>query len=279
MKLFNAFVLFAFILVSAVGQRSLAQTNSTIRTGRPGQAIGAYVVGTEIFQVQSGLDYGSLISDTSSEHFGVLSSVLRYGLSERFELSALISFMNDHQSGSVVPSTSETKSGISDLHLGFRINLIDKPDGWKPGLGLQTRFRTTFVNPDFRSKNLAPILILATNNKLSSSMALATNFGVSYDGSTAIPAYLYVINVSRSFAESWGAFVEVYGRSKSSIGSVYADTGVAYSVNSDLQFDLYGGGGRNHGVTDTFVSVGISWRKTPNSDSFKPEAERVLLEK
>lgn len=34
-----------------------AQFNPTIRTGRPGQSIGPYTVGREVFQVQTGMGY------------------------------------------------------------------------------------------------------------------------------------------------------------------------------------------------------------------------------
>ena len=237
-----------------------AQSNSTIRTGRPGQSIGPYVVGTDYFQVQSGVDRAITRAD-SKTNTTLLNNVLRYGLNESFEVSSVITLQEDSFPGSQVGD----KSGVSDFQLGFRFNLIGKPNGMIPGVGIQTRFKLTQVDSDYRSDHMAPIFTFVTNHSLSSEVAWVHNVGVSYDGVTTIPKYFLISNVSFPLSGNWGSFVEVFGNSQESVVAVYADTGLAYLYNKDLQFDFSLGGGENHGISESFVSLGLSWRtKTRN---------------
>jgi hypothetical protein len=248
---------FFFILFSAT---CLAQSNPTIRTGRPGQSIGPYVVGTDYFQVQSGVDQAWSRGD-SKTNTTVINNVLRYGLSESFEVSSVINLQQD----SFPESQTAEKSGVSDFQLGFRFNLIEKPEGIIPGVGIQTRFKFTQVDSDYRADHMAPIFTFVTNHNLTRDVAWVHNIGVSYDGFTTIPKYILISNVSFPLTGNWGSFVEVYSNSQESIVSVFADAGLAYLYNKDLQYDLSFGGGENHGISESFVSVGISWRsKTRN---------------
>jgi hypothetical protein len=240
-----------------------AQSNDTIRTGRPGQAIGPYVVGTGFFQIQSGLDFASSEMGSIKTKSQVSNNVLRYGLTENFEVSALANIQKDSRSG-VTASDSE---GLSELHLGFRYNLIDHPDGWIPGFGIQTRFRTTHTNSDYRTDHLAPILVFVTNHKLTDSVAWGHNFGVAYDGITSVPRYTFVSNISFPIVGKWGSFFEVYGDVKDDYGRLFADSGLSYLINNDLQLDSFLGWGNNRGISDVFISVGVSWRIQTRSNA------------
>lgn len=242
---------------------SYSQSNNTIRTGRPGQAIGPYVVGTGYFQIQSGLDFASSESSGDMSNSQISNNVLRYGLTENFEISSLINFQKDRHS---LSSISDTE-GLSQMHIGFRYNLIDHPDGLIPGFGIQTRFRTTHTSSDYRTKYLAPIIVFVTNHKLSDSVAWGHNLGVSNDGIGPIPKYTFVSNLSFPIAGNWGSFIEVYGDIKDEYGRVFVDTGFSYLVNNDLQLDTFFGGGNNRGVSEFFISVGLSWRIQTRKES------------
>ena len=131
----RSYSIFAFIVLFFMSLKSYSQSNDTIRTGRPGQAIGPYVVGTGYFQIQSGLDFASSENSIDRTKSQISNNVVRYGLTENFELSALVNIQNDRHSLSSLADTS----GLSEMHLGFRYNLVDHPDGWIPGFGIDTR--------------------------------------------------------------------------------------------------------------------------------------------
>ena len=249
------FISIVSITILAVAGVARAQTNPTIRSGRPGQAIGAYTVGQDYLQIQSGLDQSRQTSNKSQNAL-TQSNVLRYGLSEIFELSAVLNF--EHRNFADGPSRPQ--GGLSEFHLGFRYNLIDHPRGWVPGLSVQTRLKLTAVDADFRNDHPAPVLIAAINHQLPGGTALNHNFGISYDGNTPIPKYFAVSNFSFPVLPKLTGFVELYGNARADYGAVFIDGGFAYLVTNDLQLDTYGGWGHHRDQTETFVSVGVAWR-------------------
>ncbi|MCR9205975.1 MAG: hypothetical protein NXH75_15435, partial [Halobacteriovoraceae bacterium] len=102
-------LLILFTLVS-----SYAQKAPTIRTGRPGQSIGSHVVGTNIFQIQSGVEYNRT-KTTSENEAWINNNVFRYGLDEKYELSGVID----------LKSQDPSLSGFDNVQVGGRVNLID----------------------------------------------------------------------------------------------------------------------------------------------------------
>jgi len=250
-------------VVAVVCTAAWGQTSETIRSGRPGQSIGPYTVGDGIVQAQLGLDHSTSRNQVFSTADSTLNTVVRWGVGERFEWSALI---NGSQvtGGPIAADSNEDQVGVSQFHLGFRSNIIDKPDGWVPGFGVQLRMKTTAVASDFRAVNAAPVALMAFQHKLGENLSLIHNIGARWDGATAVPQYLYISNLSLSLNEAWGSFIEVYGDEKGGVDRLFADFGASYLANKDLQWDISAGGGKNQGVEDYFISIGISWRYLPS---------------
>lgn len=241
-----------FLLTLLLSKGLFAQTNETIRSGRPGQIAGAYVVGTGLLQLQSGVDYRRPEKSSALGQKG-MSNVLRFGLSERFELSTLFNFRQEDNEG-------KDRDGISDLHLGFRYNLISKPAGLRPGLGIQARARTTAVASVYRPDHVAPIMILATNHLLGSELALNHNFGMNYDGFSPDPIFSVVSQLTFPVLPKLRGMVEVYGNEREGIWRRFIDTGLAYFVSNDLQLDGLMGYGDNQGRREIFAGIGVSFR-------------------
>lgn len=241
------------IIASILSLDAFSQSHETIRTGRPGQAIGANVVGTRYLQLQSGIDL--LASHAEPRESTTLNNVLRYGINEKFELSAVMNYQKDNY------KNAEDTDGVSETQLGFRYNIIEKSKGLTPALGIQTRFRTRFTNKQFKNDHLAPIIIIATNHKLNQRFALTNNFGTVYDGNTAIPNYTMTTNLSFSLTDKVGSYIEIFGNLKDGYGKIFFGTGISYLLNNDLQFDGSISSGRNREVTETIASVGLSWRR------------------
>jgi Putative MetA-pathway of phenol degradation len=115
--------------------------------------------------------------------------------------------------------------------------------------------------------NIAPSFVFVTSQQLSQSFTLITNLGGSWNGNDATSTGLYTINLSCAFTDTFGAFIENYGSVTKGTWDTRFDTGVAWLVTPNLQLDLLGGYGSNHGLQDYFISTGFSWRmnrqKTP----------------
>lgn len=94
----------------------------------------------------------------------------------------------------------------------------------------------------YKIDNIAPSFVFVTN------------------GTDSSPAGTYSLNLSCTFTDTFGAFIESYGALTRGIFETRTDTGVAWLLTQNLQLDLFGGYGSNHGLTDYFISTGFSWR-------------------
>lgn len=244
---------------------SLAQFYETIRTGRPGQTIGAFTVGQGILQVQSGFDYHtSTASATNFTESFLNNTVFRYGLTEPFEVSAMVEYITERITQDNVKSET---NGLDALDIGMRYHIYTGK-GLIPNVGFQLRARLPFLGEDYAIKDLAPRFILVTSQKLSDTFTLITNWGATWNGNDSTPTGTYAINLSFPFNEVLGAFVETYGGVQKGTGTINLDSGMAWLINPDLQLDLYSGYGNDQGIKDFFVSMGVSWR-TSRYDSVK----------
>lgn len=235
-----------------------AQFYETIRSARPGQSIGATTVGKNIFQIQSGVDhFGSNNSDINLNTKGFLTNTgLRFGLTELFEVGAFFEYKTETNTTS---EGSSSYKGISNLAVGLR-HQISKGKGLLPSLAFQFRMRIPAMSEHYQINNLAPSFMFVTSQQLSKSWTLITNLGASWNGNDATTQGLYTVNLSTTITNTFGVFLENYGSLLQGKFETRVDAGVAWLVTPNLQLDLLGGYGSNHGLKDYFVSTGVSWR-------------------
>ncbi|MEN9599469.1 MAG: hypothetical protein RL596_1788 [Bacteroidota bacterium] len=242
-----------FLLIS-VG--SYGQYYKIIRTGRPGQAIGAFTVGKHVLQLQQGLDYYS-VADTKFPPKGFVSNnVIRYGILETVELSALIEYQSEKTK---FDTNSISQSGLSNLHLGFRIHITDQK-GWIPTTGFQMRLKMPEISKDFGARQLATVMVFVANWSLPKNMSIMSNWILSYNGNDSYPTGKYVLNFGFPIYNQLSGFIENYGQINRGVFQSRFDGGFAYLINNNVQLDLSTGYGHNQGIQDYFVSTGISWR-------------------
>jgi len=247
LKLTSLFLLLIFANIAH------SQTPKVISSDRPGLSDGPDVVGTAVFQLQSGIDFqdnGASGSDTV-----VNSNVLRYGLSEKVELRANFSLLS-------VESPGSDQQGIDDVAVGGRVNLIDQTDGWVPALGLQTLLLLP-IEGTFTKSDARPLVLLSANFQAHDSGVITTNAGFSYDGISPKVQYNYTLTYTYSLNPKWAVFIEEYGNIVNDNHLSHVDTGLAYTFNKNTIFDLGIGTDINSYVDQTFVSLGVSWRAIP----------------
>jgi len=273
----NKNVLLIIPLLSLSGMAQ-AQFYETIRSARPGQSIGASTMGKNIFQLQSGVDYfGYENTNTGIKGNGYLTNTaLRLGLTELFEVGAFF----EYKSESVTENDmTNTFNGFSNMIIGLRHQILIG-EGLKPSIGFQFRLRLPLMSEHYQIDNVAPSFVFVTSQQLSKSVTFITNLGGSWNGMDSTPTGFYTINLSCAFTDTFGAFIENYGSLTQGTFETRMDTGVAWLVTPNLQLDLLGGFGSNHGLNDYFLSTGISWRTSrkqkvagaspPRSGSLRP---------
>ena len=154
--------------------------------------------------------------------------------------------------------TTSLRYGISNLMIGIRYQIAEGK-GLTPSIGFQFRLRLPVANRYYRIDNVAPSFVFVTSQQWSG-FTLITNWGGSWNGTSAIPSGNYTVNLSYAFTPRVGLFLENYGTVTSGNFETRFDGGVAWLVTNNLQLDLLAGVGRNHGLNDYFVSTGFSWR-------------------
>lgn len=233
-----------------------AQYAESIRTGRPGQAIGPYVLGANVYQLQTGIDhyFRDYEGNAASSYTMVQNSVIRIGFSEKFELNGLV----DWQMASTKTNGDLKKeAGLSSTQFGLRFNVLERK-GARPGIGVQYRLLLPAESKIYRRAHLGSAIKLATNSKLFGKINVVTNWAAVWTGNKPAPNYNYIFNVSFDITPKLGGFVEMYGELDE--WTTNYDGGLSYLLNDNLMLDVYGGWQGQEGYNEFFFSTGISWR-------------------
>lgn len=243
-----------FILILLCPILLYGQFGQTIRTGRPGQAIGAFSLGKKVFQLQTGYTYNKVTDSENELRSNIQSTVLRIGVSERFELSGVINWQSDRV---INDAFKGYLGGVSNTQIGGRINL-SKNKGWLPTIGIQGRLLLKAQSNPYQRAKLGSRFVLATGNKIDDKLSVGTNWGVIWKGNGQKPTAFYILNTSYSINDKLGTFAEIYGNL--SDFTTNFDSGFAYLVNPNFQLDLSAGWQGRDGRNDWFIDFGFSWR-------------------
>lgn len=229
-----------------------SQYSTSIISDRPGQANSPYTAVARTVQFQTGLALGGARTDNSlGEYLGV-ENVLRYGILKNFEISLLHNY--SATSGGPFPV-----SGWNAFHVGGRFHMYTGK-GLVPSLGFQCRVKLRAVSLDFRPPGTGSQFLLVTQQTFGKKLVLTTNNGLDWDGSRPQARWIYVVNLAYPLGKRWGIFLENYGSYPEGDFDTYVDGGLSFLPSPNVQLDLYGGGGKNDGVTEYFASMGISFR-------------------
>lgn len=238
-------------------QISYAQYGESIRTGRPGQSVGAFSVGSKTLQLQTGLTYGYYKDEENDFENQYLSetAILRYGLNELFEISTVWQYtyngLNDIDLG----------EGISASQLGLRFHITDGDGGFLPITAFQYRIRLNALSSDFKASHISSKALLAFVYKLSSKLTLISNLGLAWNGNNSTPKGVYTLSLNFPITDKIGGFVESYGQLVNNDLDTGIDTGIGYLINNHLQLDISAGINTiEKDLKDYFIDLGVSWR-------------------
>ena len=258
----RSIILFLLFVLPLIAQ---SQYSETIRTGRPGAAMGAFTVGHKVFQIQTGGNFGRMAWNANQKVPTTRTiAVLRYGILERFEVSGVVAYSN--KGLSELEHFESDQKGISAVQVGFRVNIRDGQDAG-PNIGFQSRLKLNVLSEDFEQQHPANVSVLAVTQKLGKKVVLGTNLGISWSGNDdSNPSGLYAVNLRTQIGKKIAVFVENFGVFKDQKIDTRFDTGLGYFVNNNFKLDASIGYGKNYGVEDYFVDFGFSWRTRGNVD-------------
>lgn len=222
-----------------------AQTAESIRTGRPGQSIGPYTLGDRIIQLQTGYQY-----DNSSEDSQTINNVLRYGIGEHFEVSSVFDYRFD----------DNNQKGLDNLQIGARYSFTFT-EQFIQAIGLQLRTRLK-GSGDFQRDRESFIFLTAISFEPIDSFSYGVNLSLFNNGFDTYIQKFYAINFSYSITEKLGVFIEPYGNLNRDNHVFSVNTGLSYTVTTDLALDFSIGEDLSNS-NNQFVSLGFSIRKMP----------------
>lgn len=238
-------------------------------TDRPDQTESAVVLPVGAFQGEFGVTFTRADEEgVSAEALELPGTLLRYGLSPRFELRlAWPGHVNLQQSGQ---GARQILEGAADPEVGFKATLLsaDRGDAWN--LALLVHTTVPVGSDDMGSPRTDPSVRMMGSHELSERVGLGWNAG--YEASSledtdrvrhTLGRFVYTGTLGFSVAPRWGAFVELFGDLPASDSAPAAHTfdgGVTFLATPALQLDFAAGFGLNEAAPDWFVGAGLSFR-------------------
>lgn len=226
-------------------------SSDVIQTGRPGQSIGAGVVGQDIFQIQSSLESSKVEVSKKETNFTTINNILRYGLDDKYETSMVLDINNN---------TDSSDTELGNFQLGGRVALINKAKKFIPQLCFQTRLQFVDGAGDWND-DLKLTSILSGVFDLKDLGSLTSNLLLNNIGQDDYELRGYTLSWSRNYNEKISYFLEYYSSQSSDEWSAFWDSGIGYLVHNDLALDFSFGTDLDDDFNSHFISFGFSWRK------------------
>lgn len=256
--------LICLLLLPFCGQ---AQYTEMINTNRPGVSQGAFSVGTNVLQFESGIYYGKEkheLLGTDYTTWGWDYSV-RYGVwREELEVSLIGSFQRN--SGDITRGTlfiEDTYSNFKSNTLGAKYLLYDpyrkmELEGpnlysyhannrfqWKdliPAISVYAGANFDFADNPFTPEvdsQISPKFVLSTQNNFIGGFVLVTNIIVDRV-TTDFPSYGYIVTLTHATNDYFSIFLENQGIKSDFYSDQLLRGGVAALVNENFHIDLSG---------------------------------------
>src|SRR5690606_38176052 len=233
---------FLFLLCFIAFSNVSAQYTEMINTNRPGGSQGAFSVGTNVLQVETGFSYGKEkheLLKTETNAWAIDYSV-RYGFwKERFEVSVMGEFQSNNVTNnrSSIPneySVSNFKSNTVGakylIYDPYRKRDLEGPNlySWKannrtqwadliPAISIYAGANFDFTSADQRNpfvpeteSSISPKLVLATQNNFIGGWVFVTNIIVDRV-TTDFPTYGYILTLTHATNAYFSVFLENQG--------------------------------------------------------------------
>ena len=240
-----------FALLMLASQSILAQ-ESKIETDRPDQTETPSIVPKGKFQMENGFSFEKGSQD--SESFLAPSSLLKYGLNDRFEFRLIAEFASEKNTG-------KTISGLNPILVGFKVAIAEEKGIWP-----KVSFISHLMIPDLASKALkteyyAPRFRFTMQHTLTEKISLGYNLGAEWDGQTPDATFIYTLTTGFSLTEKLGCYAEIYGFApQNGIADHRFDGGLTYLVSNNFMLDASGGFGITENAPDYYAAFGFSFR-------------------
>lgn len=247
------FILIFFIINNSFGQ------HSNIITDRPGETISAITITKKFLQGEAGyLKQVEKNANASKDYyFKHPLFIIRYGLSHCIELRAITEYATRKEDN---VNQDVRKTGITNVELGAKVNFL-KGASVKPAISLIAHYSFHRLRTFYKDTIDGANIRLAFLHNFTENFSLGYNAGIQWNWFDVLHLYTYTISPKFSFAERWGAFIELYGfvwTDRTPENSI--DGGLSFLINDNFKVDALLGFGLTKPDPDKFFSIGASYR-------------------
>jgi hypothetical protein len=223
----------------------------TIITDRPDQTESPFIVPQKNFQIETGFVFQhDRVKEEEIDEDQILypTSLLKYGVSENFEIRLVIENM------SVLTKKRELKSqkfGFNPVQLGFKARVF-KEKKMLP----ETSFIFHLGFPDLASSNfktqyLSQKFRVTCQHNLTKNWYLSYNFGIEWNGESAKNIKIYTLTTGTAISSTFAGYIEVYG-------FLPIDEKKDHRLNGGLTYNI-----KPNFMVDASVGIGLS-KISPN---------------
>ncbi len=165
-----------------------------------------------------------------------------------------------------VDGRSLSETGMEDLYLGIKLALTGQ-DGARPAIALLPQITVPTGNEAFSSDRNLPGVNLIYAWDLSDDVSLAGSTQVNRavdESASSYAEWAQSLATGLGIGARMGLYAEWFALFHAEAGGTraehYANGGLAWSVNDDVQWDIRAGVGLNEAATDFFLGTGLALR-------------------
>lgn len=271
-----------------------AQYTDIINSNRPGTSQGAFAVGKNVLQFETGFAMGweehSLLKTETSAF--TLDYAIRYGLLwDRLEINFSGSFLSESVTSNINESVpfEFKQSNFNSNTLGAKYLIYDPykerdqrgPNlySWKAnnkfqweelipavsfyaGVNFDTK-DNPFLPPN--DPTISPKFALITQNNFEGGFVFVTNIIVDRITSD-LPTYSYILTLTRAFNPKFSMFIENQGIKSDFYADQLLRFGAAYLFGADFQLDVLSAINFKDTPSKFFLGIGASYRFDNHSE-------------
>ncbi|MCX6381757.1 MAG: transporter [Armatimonadetes bacterium] len=210
------------------------------------------------------LEVGYTSALTANTRLHTVGEVLiRVGVTPKTELRFTLN------SFAILNTPGGSTTGFQDLSIGAKWRLTEAQKGYglfkHPQSALITSFSLPSGSSSFREHTAQTLFKLCLGWELTPKWGMGVNFNYSYvsQAGDRYNQFATSLTLGYSWSKRISTFYEIYGFVPGGFqagNNTYADTGIAYLVNKDTQFDARVGFGMNGISRDYFIGAGFSRR-------------------
>lgn len=250
-----------------------SETPNTVPKGYLQVEMGGYyqsgTIDSSLVQSIGGIPLLSTEQQTEEESWSAPNLLLKYGLTDWWELRLTINYMEYisrtvSDFGTILPGISgstistEEASGMDAPIIGTKIKLLSE-DGWKPDASLSLHSKLSlWGHEDFKPDETNFQSRLTLGKSLTKKWFILV--GGQYDYTESSNSFFYVAQTGYTFFEKLTYLIEFYGNAGDEVQNSAFNTALVYLVNDKHQLDWSLGTGLSGNYYDIYYAIGYSFR-------------------